>query len=208
MEAGDSQSVELKGIKSWKRSSLSSMGGAGCWLLPWYFWRMNVLVRTVVDQVQIANAWFSFPRHDSVHALNLFYPGVVQTRRARAANLALSLLILIFRHTSHSVSFKTWTLYYRVLWCTTINSKKSEKKIKGASLVAQLVNKLPTVHEILVQFLGWEDPLEKGTATHSSILAWRIPWTIQSMGSQRVRYHWATFTFTINKGLDSLRSRF
>ena len=33
---------------------------------------------------------------------------------------------------------------------------------------------------------GWEDPLEKGTATHSSILAWRIPWTVESMGSQRV----------------------
>ena len=38
-----------------------------------------------------------------------------------------------------------------------------------------------------VQSLGWEDLLEKGKATHSSILAWRIPWTIQSLGSQRVR---------------------
>ena len=36
--------------------------------------------------------------------------------------------------------------------------------------------------------VGWEDPLEEGKATHSSILAWRLPWTIQSMGSQRVRY--------------------
>ena len=43
----------------------------------------------------------------------------------------------------------------------------------------------------------WEDPLEKGTATHSSILAWRIPWTVQSMGSQRVRHNWVTFTFTV-----------
>ena len=42
---------------------------------------------------------------------------------------------------------------------------------------------------------GWEDPLEKGRATHSSILAWRIPWTIQSMGSQRVGHDWVTFTF-------------
>ena len=40
-----------------------------------------------------------------------------------------------------------------------------------------------------VQFLGREDPLEKGSATHSSILAWRIPWTIQSTGTQRVIYH-------------------
>ena len=46
-----------------------------------------------------------------------------------------------------------------------------------ASLVVQLVKNLPTMQEILVQFLGWEDPLEKGTATHSSILAWRILWT-------------------------------
>ena len=43
------------------------------------------------------------------------------------------------------------------------------------SLVAQLVRNLPTVRETWVQSLGWEDPLEKGKATHSSILAWRIP---------------------------------
>ena len=41
-----------------------------------------------------------------------------------------------------------------------------------------------------------EDPLEKGMATHSSILAWRIPWTVQSMGSQRVGQDWAALTFT------------
>ena len=49
-----------------------------------------------------------------------------------------------------------------------------------ASLVAQLVKNLPAVWETWVQSLGWEDPLEKGRATHSSILAWRIPWTISS----------------------------
>ena len=48
----------------------------------------------------------------------------------------------------------------------------------GVSLVAQLVKNLPAMQETLVQFLGWEDPLEKGKATHSSILAWRIPWTV------------------------------
>ena len=48
----------------------------------------------------------------------------------------------------------------------------------GASLIAQLVKNLPSMQEILVQFLGWEDSLEKGKATHSSILAWRIPWTV------------------------------
>ena len=47
----------------------------------------------------------------------------------------------------------------------------------GASLVAQLVKNLPAMRETWVRSLGWEDPLEKGKATHSSILAWRIPWT-------------------------------
>ena len=46
-----------------------------------------------------------------------------------------------------------------------------------ASLVAQMVKNLPVMQETLVRTLGWEDPLEKGMATHSSILAWRIPWT-------------------------------
>ena len=46
------------------------------------------------------------------------------------------------------------------------------------SLVAQLVKNPPTMQETLVGFLGWEDPLETGTTTYSSILAWGIPWTI------------------------------
>ena len=59
------------------------------------------------------------------------------------------------------------------------------------SLVAQKVKRLPTMRETGVQSLGWEDLLEKEMATHSSILAWKIPWTeepggLQSMGSQRV----------------------
>ena len=60
-----------------------------------------------------------------------------------------------------------------------------------ASLVAQSVKNLPAVQETQVRSLGWEDPLEKEMATHSSILAWKISWTqepggLQSMGSQRV----------------------
>ena len=47
-----------------------------------------------------------------------------------------------------------------------------------ASLVAQLVKNSPTVRETWVRSLGWEDPLEKGKATHSSIQAWRSPWTV------------------------------
>ena len=60
-----------------------------------------------------------------------------------------------------------------------------------ASLLAQTVKNLLAMWETLVRSLGWEDPLEQGMATHSSILAWRIPWTeepgeLRSMGSQRV----------------------
>ena len=59
-----------------------------------------------------------------------------------------------------------------------------------ASLVPQLVKNLPAMQETWVLCLGWEDPLEESMATHSSILAWRIPWTeepggLQSVGSQR-----------------------
>ena len=50
--------------------------------------------------------------------------------------------------------------------------------VSWASLVAQLVKNLPAMRETWVQSLGWEDPLEKGKATHSSILAWRIPWAV------------------------------
>ena len=64
-----------------------------------------------------------------------------------------------------------------------------------ASLVAQLVKNLPAMWETWVQSLGWEDLLEKGMATHSSILAWRISWTVYSMGSLRVGHDWATFSF-------------
>ena len=61
------------------------------------------------------------------------------------------------------------------------------------SLVAYMVKHLTTMRETQVQSLGWEDPLEKEMATHSSTLAWKIPWTekhgrLQSMGSQRVRH--------------------
>ena len=62
---------------------------------------------------------------------------------------------------------------------------------KWASWAAQMVKNLPTMRETWVRSLDWEDPLEKGMAINSSILAWRIPWMeelgeLQSMGSQRV----------------------
>ena len=66
--------------------------------------------------------------------------------------------------------------------------------IWGASLVAQRLKHLPEMWETRVRSPGWEDPLEKEMATHSSTLAWRIPWReepgrLQSMGLQRVRHN-------------------
>ena len=73
-----------------------------------------------------------------------------------------------------------------------LNKRHFIKKKKSASLVAQPLKNLPAMWETWVVTLSWEDPLEKGISTHSSILAWRIPWTkepggLQSMGLQRVR---------------------
>ena len=63
-----------------------------------------------------------------------------------------------------------------------------------ASQVAQMVKYLPAMWETRVRSLGWENPLEKEMATHSSICAWKIPWMeepgrLQSVGSQRIRYN-------------------
>ena len=68
--------------------------------------------------------------------------------------------------------------------------------------MAQTVKNLPAMWETQVRSLGWEDPLEKGMATHSSILAWRTPWIeepggLQFMGSQRVGHDWATNTLLL-----------
>ena len=60
---------------------------------------------------------------------------------------------------------------------------------EDASLVAQLVKNLPAMQGTWVRSLGWEDPLKKGEATHSSVLAWRIPRTVSPMGSQRVGHN-------------------
>ena len=76
--------------------------------------------------------------------------------------------------------------------------------------MAQRLKRLPGIQETRVGSLGWEDPLEKEMATHSSTLAWRIPWRekpgrLQSMGSQRVGHNWATslslFTFNVSRSL-------
>ena len=104
----------------------------------------------------------------------------------------------------------------REAWCAAIHGVvKSQTRLSNwtelkwidahedewASLVGQSVRNLPAMQETQVRPLDQEDPLENGMVTHSSILAWRIPWTkepcgLQSMGSQRVGHNWATNTHT------------
>ena len=79
----------------------------------------------------------------------------------------------------------------------SLNVYKIPVYMHGASLVAQLVKNLPAMQETQVGFLGREDPLEEEMATHSRILAWRIPWTeepgrVQSTGLQRVGHDLVT----------------
>ena len=78
-----------------------------------------------------------------------------------------------------------------------LKPSKAVGRVHCASLVTEMVKNLPEMQEIQVQSLGWKDPLEEGTTTHCSILAWRSPCTeepggLQSMVSQRVRHGWAT----------------
>ena len=80
-------------------------------------------------------------------------------------------------------NFPQFVVIYKVKDFVIINN--------GTSLVAQMVKHLPAMQETRVRSLGWEDPLQKEMATHSSALAWKIPWTeepgrLQSMGLQRV----------------------
>ena len=84
-----------------------------------------------------------------------------------------------------------------LLWDNHKIYKRVRFRYCWSSLVVQMVKHLPAMQETWVPSLGWKDPLEKEMATHSSTLAWKIPWReepsrLQSMGSQRVRHDWVT----------------
>ena len=89
------------------------------------------------------------------------------------------------RKATHTL--KSENIYYQILEIISpaFHEVVYPLQYSWACLVAQLVKNPPAMWETWVLFPGWEDALEKGKATHSSILAWRIPWT-KSMGSQRV----------------------
>ena len=94
----------------------------------------------------------------------------------------------------------------REAWCAVIHGvAKSRTRLRDwTELVAQRLKHLPGMPETWVLSLGQKDPLEKEMATHSSILAWEIPWTeepggLQSMGSQRVGHDWVTNNLRYSK---------
>ena len=102
------------------------------------------------------------------------------------------------RKESGTTEWLTLTLTYMFIWTALVltfsfilHHFTNHVFLKGASLVAQTVKNLPANQDTRIWSLGWEDPLEKEMTTHSSILAWRIPWTeeprgLQSRGLQRV----------------------
>ena len=101
--------------------------------------------------------------------------------------------------------------YLELLWVNLccINIKKCPS---WASLVVQMVKSLPAIQETWVQYLAWEDPLEKEMATHSSILAWKIPWIedpggLHSIRLQRVGHDWVTNRFSCKIAKQALSFR-
>ena len=140
----------------------------------------------------------------------LLLPSIFPSIRVFSSELVLRMRWPKYWSFSFSISpsneYSEWI--YIFLWSSLTNSFSShcpscQLTLKrailsdSASLVAQTVKHLPTVWETRVRSLGWEDPLEKEMATHSSTLAWKIPWKekpgrLQSMGSQRVGRNWAT----------------
>ena len=106
--------------------------------------------------------------------------------------------------------------YLRIHWSSLCCTQRhtfdtSHGWVNRASLVAERLKHLPPMRETQVRSLGWEDPLEKEMATHSSILAWRIPWTeepgrLQSTGLQRVGHDWATSLHFVAGSLEKQES--
>ena len=105
----------------------------------------------------------------------------------QALNLSLPRCRKILYHLSHQGSpflLAVLLVFTHVVWYSVIshiyinNCISNAALVIWASLVAQLIKNPPAMWETCVRSLGWEDPLDKGKATHSSILAWRIPWTV------------------------------
>ena len=97
----------------------------------------------------------------------------IQKRRSHSWFFSLSLFLIqpVVKSCQFSFHYKPCVITSHHFTITT------HPRLQGVSLVAQLVKNLPARREIWLSSLGWEDPLEKETATHCSVLAWRLPWT-------------------------------
>ena len=119
-------------------------------------------------------------------SLKIWYKWTYLQNRNRVTDVENKLMVAKGERKGGDIKWEIGIGIYTLLW-------------NRASLVAQMVKNQPAMQETWVWSLGWEDLLEKGMTTHSSILVWRIPWTeepgrLQSMGSQRIGHDWATFT--------------
>ena len=113
-------------------------------------------------------------------------------------------LIRKFRHHLAETGGLTWYFPIFTMACIFVSSHTA----LWVSLVAQMVKNLPGMRETWVQSLGWEDPLEEGMASHSSILAWRIPmdrgaWraAVRGVAKSQTRLSNYTFTFILSSGV-------
>ena len=125
-----------------------------------------------------------FAREDSKHVVQ-----IVGLRELQVDSVELLLeVIFLFYYPTVAAQVQGETSF-----CCLTSIMDSDLGKGRTSLIVQLVKNLPAVQETPGWFLGQEDPLEKGKATHSSILAWRIPWIVQSMDLKRVGHSWVTF---------------
>ena len=209
----------------WGKSQNEGEGGGIFWILlcaklmPGAFftgvlWDENVLIPVVQKVLKITQPWLS---HTWPVFLLLSYsrsPPVPFRGSGGCIRAAVSWLEWgkreLFSHSFNTYLYMPDIRIYVYLY-TYILGVSSTKQASfllfsydlthlWASLVAQRVKNLPAMQETWVQSLGWEDPLQKEMATHSSILAWEIPWTeepgrLQSLGLQRVGHDWVTNTF-------------
>ena len=127
--------------------------------------------------------------------------GAWQSKMPLYGEIAIFLFMFPFSEGRHVTSSTFWEQLVLGIALGSLVSGICHAIIHWVFLVAQMVKNLPAMQETPVRSLGQKDPLEKGMATHSSILAWRIPWTeksgeLQSMESQRVGHDWMTNTLT------------
>ena len=128
------------------------------------------------------------PRQEYWNELPFTSPGDLSQPRDQTLHWQMASIPLSHQGSPYQMHFNTYIICISMILFAFKSSTQyfSSTSLCWASLVAQLVKNMPAMRETCVRFLSWDDPLEKGKATHSSILAWRIPWTVQSMRSQRV----------------------